>query len=279
MQLVASDARGARRCLVEGDNADRAFLRRLLALDVCELVCNDVSSCGQTPWLRCVDARWELQLPGERTRVAFDFSSPDFLRRMQPESVGSEAVVRAVRGRRPARAVLSVFDATAGLGRDAMLLAAAGCDVQFCERNPLLALLIESALEQAGRAEQDALIHAAARCRQLQGDSLGLMADWQGPPPQVVYLDPMYAHSEASGGQGLKSSARVNKHMQALQCLDQLFEGRWPPAQAPRLLQLALELATHKVVVKRPPAAPALDGPAPASSLATRTLRFDIYPK
>src|SRR5690606_40499174 len=42
-----------------------------------------------------------------------------------------------------------VLDATAGLGRDAFVLAALGCEVVMLERSPIIAALLEDALRRA----------------------------------------------------------------------------------------------------------------------------------
>ena len=41
----------------------------------------------------------------------------------------------------------------------------------------------------------------------------------------------------------------------------------------------ALELASHRVVVKRPRKAPAIEGAKPGYSLEGKSSRYDIYPK
>ena len=48
---------------------------------------------------------------------------------------------------------------------------------------------------------------------------------------------------------------------------------------APALLAAALELASHRVVVKRPRKAPIIDGAKPGYSLEGKSSRYDIYPK
>jgi 16S rRNA (guanine1516-N2)-methyltransferase len=45
------------------------------------------------------------------------------------------------------------------------------------------------------------------------------------------------------------------------------------------LLGVALALATHRVVVKRPRKAPAIAGTQPGYALEGKSSRFDIYPK
>ncbi len=156
-----------------------------------------------------------------------------------------------------------VLDATAGLGRDGFVLASLGCEVTLVERQPLIAALLEDGLERAGRDPDVAPI--AARMRLLGGNSADLMRAWDGEAPQVIYLDPMFPHRD--------KSALVKKEMRLFRPLvgDDL--------DAPALLQAALALASHRVVVKRPRKAPIIEGPKPGYSLEGKSSRYDIYPK
>lgn len=156
-----------------------------------------------------------------------------------------------------------VLDATAGLGKDAFVLASLGCQMQLIERQPLVAALLEDGL---ARAAADAEVGAiVARMQLLAGNSIERMRDWQGEPPQVIYLDPMFPHRD--------KSALVKKEMRVFRPLvgDDL--------DAPALLEAALALASHRVVVKRPRKAPIIDGPKPSHSLEGKSSRYDIYPK
>ena len=155
-----------------------------------------------------------------------------------------------------------VLDATAGLGRDAFVLASLGCAVTLIERQPLIAALLEDGLARAsGDAEVGPI---AARMQLLTGNAIELMAGWQGEAPQVIYLDPMFPHRD--------KSALVKKEMR----LFRPFVG--DDLDAPALLVAALALASHRVVVKRPRKAPTIDGPKPAYALQGKSSRYDIYP-
>jgi 16S rRNA (guanine1516-N2)-methyltransferase len=68
-----------------------------------------------------------------------------------------------------------------------------------------------------------------------------------------------------------KKSAQVKKEMRIFQ---QLVGA---DADADKLLQQALQIATRRVVVKRPSSAAPLAGKAAANQLNTKTHRFDIY--
>jgi 16S rRNA (guanine1516-N2)-methyltransferase len=157
----------------------------------------------------------------------------------------------------------SVLDATAGLGRDAFVLASLGCAVTMSERQPIIAALLENGLARAAHDAEVAPI--AAQMRLLHGNAIELMRNWQGEPPQVIYLDPMFPHRD--------KSALVKKEMRLFRPLvgDDL--------DAPALLQAALALASHRVVVKRPRKAPIIEGAKPSYALEGKSSRYDIYPK
>ena len=171
---------------------------------------------------------------------------------MIAKAVGVQAGVRPV-----------VLDATAGLGRDAFVLASLGCRVDLIERQPLVAALLEDGL---ARAATDPEVASIVANMQLHcGNAIELMAAWTDEPPQVIYLDPMFPHRD--------KSALVKKEMRVFRPLvgdDQ---------DAPALLEAALALATHRVVVKRPRKAPAISGAKPSYALEGKSSRYDIYPK
>lgn len=155
-----------------------------------------------------------------------------------------------------------VLDATAGLGRDAFVLASLGCTISLIERQPLIGALLEDGLLRAAADAEVAAI--VARMRLLQGNAISIMADWQEQAPQVIYLDPMFPHRD--------KSALVKKEMR----LFRPFVGDDP--DAPALLQAALGLASHRVVVKRPRKAPIIEGAKPSYVLEGKSSRYDIYP-
>lgn len=158
----------------------------------------------------------------------------------------------------------SVVDATAGLGRDAFVLASLGAKVLMIERVPAIAALLEDGLNRARQYAETADI--AARMQLSIGDAsreLAAFVEEVGFAPQVVHLDPMFPHRE--------KSALVKKEMRLFR------ELAGDDHDAPRLLDAALETATHRVVVKRPRKAPPIDGPAPQHVIEGKTSRYDLY--
>ncbi len=156
-----------------------------------------------------------------------------------------------------------VLDATAGLGRDAFVLASLGCGMTLIERQPLIAALLEDGLARARQSAEVAPI--AAQMRLLQGNAIELLSAWTDEAPQVIYLDPMFPHRD--------KSALVKKEMRLFRPLvgDDL--------DAPALLAAALALASHRVVVKRPRKAPCIEGAKPSYVLEGKSSRYDIYAK
>ena len=155
-----------------------------------------------------------------------------------------------------------VLDVTAGLGGDAFVLASLGCQVQLVERQPVVRALLDDGLQ---RLHSDLeLAELGSRLQLLAGNALQVLSDWQQEDlPQVVYLDPMFPHTG--------KSAQVKKEMALFRELVGADE------DADQLLEPALNLATHRVVVKRPRLAPDLAARKPTYSLAGKANRFDIY--
>ena len=156
----------------------------------------------------------------------------------------------------------TVLDATAGLGKDAFVLAQLGCAVTLIERQPAIAALLADGLRRA--AEDLETQPIVARMRLIDGDAIAAMTSWTAATPEVVYLDPMFPHRE--------KSAFVKKEMRLFR--DIVGDDH----DAPALLAAALALASHRVVVKRPRKAPAVAGVLPGFALEGKSSRYDVYP-
>lgn len=158
-----------------------------------------------------------------------------------------------------------VLDCTAGLGRDALILASLGCTVALCERSPMVAALLEDGLARA--AQNAELAPIVARMALQAGDALSVLNGLAAAPPEqrpeVVYLDPMFPHRE--------KSALVKKDMRIFRTVvgEDLDAGA--------LLAPALAVARKRVVVKRPSRAPYLADRKPSMELTGQSSRFDIY--
>lgn len=198
------------------------------------------------------------QAPGP---VRVDFVSGALAHRRLFGGGAGQMVAKAVGLQPGVRPV--VLDATAGLGRDAFVLAELGCAVTMIERQPVIAALLEDGLQRAQRDQEIAEI--VARMQLIPGNAITLMQDWMDEPPQVIYLDPMFPHRD--------KSALVKKEMRLFRPLV------GDDNDAPALLAAALKLASHRVVVKRARKAPAIAGSQPGYVLEGKSSRYDIYPR
>jgi len=157
----------------------------------------------------------------------------------------------------------AIIDTTAGLGRDAYVLATLGCEVTMLERSPVLAAMLENGLQRAMDHGPDDPVFQ--RLRLVDIDACDYLERLESPHhADVIYLDPMYPHRD--------KHALVKKEMQILQ---QLLGNN---DDAPMILASALPVANQRVVVKRPVWAEPLDGLAPRHEIRGKTTRFDIYP-
>ncbi|EOD53591.1 class I SAM-dependent methyltransferase [Aeromonas molluscorum] len=155
----------------------------------------------------------------------------------------------------------TVVDATAGLGRDAFVLASLGCKVTMIERSPVVAALLADGLV---RAAQDPYIGpwVSERMQLIQGPAAEQLLALS-ERPEVVYLDPMFPHKQ--------KSALVKKEMRVFQSLV------GPDLDADVLLPAALKMAQRRVVVKRPSYAGWLNEHKPSMAIETKSNRFDVY--
>lgn len=118
-----------------------------------------------------------------------------------------EAVAKAVGIK--GSALPTVIDATAGLGRDAFVLAAIGCQVRLVERHPVVFLLLQDGLNRAYQDEEiGEMLQQNLHLLNVQHiNELDPNSDYA----DVVYLDPMYPHKQKSAL--VKKEMRVFQHL------------------------------------------------------------------
>lgn len=184
-----------------------------------------------------------------------DFTTPDFLNRLQHAGKKSELVARAV-GAKPD---LQLLDCTAGLAVDSFILAHLGCEVTLIERSRTLACLLEDGLTRA--KGHPLLEQTVSRISLHCADAKDYLAST--PPFDVVYMDPMFPEKHGS--------AAVRGSMQILQ----RFLGPDDDAQA--LLECALGLTVRRVVIKRPVRSNRLVSVKPSHVHTSRNARFEVF--
>ena len=208
----------------------------------------------EKPVLRMTDEGLALEKGNLSLRADF----ADMLPRIAKNRLGSEVIVKAARFRDKS-IPLTAIDATAGLGEDSFLLAAAGFTVTMYERNPVIAALLRDAL---GRAEKDdRLREICSRMTLVEGDSIAAMN--AGAGAQLVLLDPMFPQRQKSG--------LIKKKFQLLQLLEA------PETDEKELLEAAGKAAVSRIMIKRPHGGPYLADENPSYSIDGGNIRIDCF--
>ncbi|MBO7357798.1 MAG: class I SAM-dependent methyltransferase [Lachnospiraceae bacterium] len=184
---------------------------------------------------------------------------PDFMdlkERVKPGRLNTEVLVKACRVK--CENQITVFDATAGLGEDSFILAAAGFNVILYEKDPVIYELLLNAWER-GR-ENPEIGAILSRMHIYSGDSTVYLKSLNNKP-QVVLLDPMFPERKKSG--------LIKKKFQLLQKLES------PCDNEDSLMEAALIGAGKRIVIKRPVKGPNLAGRKPDFSYPGKAVRYD----
>ena len=205
------------------------------------------------------DSKLILQTTGDAKtgELYVDFSDAKLNYRAN-SSIRSQNIAKAlgIKGsQRP-----GVLDATAGLGKDAFLMASLGCEVSLLERSAVVHALLADGLARTGYYGEE--IDTILRRMKLHFGDLLVFAD-DTKQFDVVYLDPMFSQR--------RKSAKVKKDMAALQ---QLLGHQTDGAE---LLDCAKLLAKKRVVVKRAKLSPYLGPDKPDIEFKGSSSRYDVY--
>ena len=164
-----------------------------------------------------------------------------------------------------------VLDCTAGLGEDAYLLAALGCEVVSIEKHPLVYAMLSEAIKEV---EEE----VGGRMKLEHGDAIKSMRELEevakGEEFDVVYLDPMYPEKKRH------KSARTKKSIWFLRQL--LGHDEADSDNTVGLFEAAEKIAKRRIVVKRPNHVLPLHNEIydkPETSHEGKSFRFDVYPK
>lgn len=214
-------------------------------------------------------------------------SFADSLPRLRKNNLEREFLVKAARMKGVEHP--TALDATAGLGQDSILLAAAGFEVDLYEKDPVIAVLLYDELKRAEDIPElkdivtrmhlhpedsiEAMNRTAAAGKTggtaAAGESAvrqnavsgGAMEYMVPQTPDVIVLDPMFPER--------RKSALVGKKFQLLHFLEQ------PCPDENALLNAALAVKPKKIVIKRPLKGPHLAGVKPDYSLSGKAIRYD----
>lgn len=189
--------------------------------------------------------------------------------RVKVNNLSKELLVKAAKIKDPDRQLWAI-DATAGLGEDSLLLAAAGFQVTLYERNPVIYQLLADALERAREIPELADIVSRMTVRNEDSiealNQLALTLDQNASDtivPDVILLDPMFPERQ--------KSALVKKKLQIIQKLET------PCTDEKEIVSAAMKARPKKLIIKRPPKGPWLAGLKPDYSNEGKAVRFDCF--
>ena len=205
----------------------------------------------------------DLSIKGDYTQM---------LPRLKYNNLSGELLVKAVRRKKKeasdetsGTSGLHILDATAGLGEDSLLLAAAGHSVTLYEYDPVIGALLEDTMLRASQDER--LKDIMERMELRKENSIEAMRQMATDPEaeryDVILLDPMFP--------GRKKSGMIKKKFQLIQQLEK------PCEEEAELFDAALGMKPEKIVVKRPLKGPFLAGRTPGYSLTGKAIRVDVY--
>ncbi|MBQ2818417.1 MAG: class I SAM-dependent methyltransferase [Clostridia bacterium] len=198
-----------------------------------------------------------LSLIADSNRISGDLKK--MMGRVSNGKLAHEMLVKAAKIK-DIRDRPTAIDATAGLGDDSFLLAAAGFEVSMFERNPIVFELLSDAIN---RAKDDPETRDIAERMHLSfSDSINAMEKLE-KPVDIILLDPMFPERQ--------KSALVKKKLQVIQRIE------IPCSDEEELFLAAVKAAPKRLIIKRPPKGPFLAGIKPDFSYTGKAVRFDCF--
>lgn len=202
-----------------------------------------------------------LLLDGKESELSLDFCEGEVGFRAARVNKSNEVVAKAI-GCKPHYRP-KVLDATAGMGRDALVMAMLGCQVVMQERHFAIFELLADALRRFKSIPELSAVSEKMSLSRIDSLERLMPDDLIQQQVEVIYLDPMFPER--------KKSALVKKEMRIFKQL----AGEDPDAD--ELLLRALKTGVKRVVVKRPKGAPFLAEIKPTHQITAKKFRYDVY--
>jgi 16S rRNA (guanine1516-N2)-methyltransferase len=153
-----------------------------------------------------------------------------------------------------------IIDATAGLGRDAFLLASLGATVTMIERSTEMHALLHDGMARALDAG-GLTAEIISRMTLIHGDAIQLLPSLS---PEIVLIDPMHPPRN--------KSALVKAEMRQIRAIVGIDDDQT------RLMKTALAHASTRVVLKWPAkAAPMAHIPPASHQIIGKSVRYDVF--
>lgn len=197
-----------------------------------------------------------LNLVSSKQRMYGDFST--LTKRLNIHNLNTEFLVKTCKIKGIDNNKLKIVDATAGMGEDSLILAAAGFNVQLFESDPyIFELLYDTILRFK---DNELFSDAISRMTLYNEDSIYALQSKE-IHPDIVLLDPMFPERKKSG--------LIKKKFQLLQQLEK------PCSNEEELLNASIKSGPKKIVIKRPLKGPYLAGYKPSYSINGKSIRYD----
>lgn len=180
------------------------------------------------------------------------------LPRLKQSNLERELLVKAARIKNVTHTI-TIADATAGMGEDSLLLAAAGFNVVMFEYDPVIAALLKDTLERSAKIPELSAI--VSRMKLIPSSSILSLPDLE-KTADVIFLDPMFPERSKSG--------LIKKKFQLLQKLEK------PCDDEDALLSAAIKEDPVKIIIKRPLKGPYLGNIKPDYSYNGKAIRVDV---
>ncbi len=161
------------------------------------------------------------------------------------------------------RKTKTIIDATTGWGQDSLHIFRMGYNLRCIERSPVMYELLDDGFKRLAQADWVRNLNIQLP-ELISGNAIDVLANLE-IKPECIYIDPMFPPKR-------KKSALAKKSMTVLRELLGNDEDKQ------QLFEMAMRVATKRVVVKSPDYAEPIAG-KPNESFRGKLLRYDMYLK
>lgn len=237
---------------------DEKYLQRSkkLADELGSELIYEINSSENSGLVLCYDERGLFLTDGELC-VRSDFA--DMQKRLKAAGAKTELILKAAKIKKD-RSEIRIVDATAGMGEDAVILAAAGYNVTMYEKDPVIAAILNDNMERS--AKNPLLAPVIERMTLIKGDSVEAMKCMNGEA-DIILLDPMFP--------ARSKSALIKKKFQLIHLIEA------PCDNEEELLNAAFAANPKKILVKRPVKGAFLANKKPDYSISGKAIRYDCF--
>lgn len=216
----------------------------------------EINSSEDSGLVLCYDERGLFLTDGELC-VSSDFA--DMQKRLKAAGAKTELILKAAKIKKD-RSEIRIVDATAGMGEDAVILAAAGYNVTMYEKDPVIAAILNDNMERS--AKNPLLAPIIERMTLIKSDSVKAMKCMNGEA-DIILLDPMFP--------ARSKSALIKKKFQLIHLIEA------PCDNEEELLNAAFAAKPKKILVKRPVKGAFLANKKPDYSISGKAVRYDCF--